>query len=286
MPERILTPRSTPPTIFGGGVVATPFQFLTDGDDNLRVRVWSTASGETLSVALRVLTSDSKIQVTERQITLGGLGTLQTSLIKLAPGAVLSVSTEVLTGLVARGRVFVQIDLVRGFDGPLVTLGTLIQGYVGTFMGLAFPGSVLSHPLDGAGWQHHVVLSAPPAGSEFSGTIGAAGRFMIHDFHGALATNATAGTRLPTLFVRDAGFNYHTFSPVGIGQAPSTSVFYHWQPRMTMTPVAGGVNVAAPWPATRFPAGLILGTGTLNLAAGDQWSTLGAYIEEWIDPWA
>jgi hypothetical protein len=147
MAERAFPAASVPSA--GAGLITSPFQFWASGEDNLRVRVWDSAANQTLVVGVRAMGLDGSVQVTNETIVLSGTYIGQTRVIKLNAGAVLSVAAEVTSGFVQRGQVFVQIDLVRGFTGPLVTLGTLIQGYVGTFMGLAYPGSPIIGPFEG-----------------------------------------------------------------------------------------------------------------------------------------
>lgn len=282
--ERFLPAAAVPSA--GARTITTPFQFLVSGEDNLRVRVWDSAAGRTLAVSGRAVALDGGIQVWNEAIPLDGTRLLKTRMIALAPGYVLSVAAELPEGSVERGQCFAQIDLVRGLSGPVTTLGTLLQGYVTSAGGLAYPGSPIVSPLEGPGWFRQITGSIPAPGAQIAepGTQNAVQ--TLRSFRVSLTTNAVVSNRYASLYAQESSGGIWWLSPSIYPQPASTSYNYNWLPNVGATLDAGPFNLAVPLPGThRITVAQAIRTIVVPMAAGDQWSQPTYVVEEWINPW-
>jgi hypothetical protein len=151
-------------------------------------------------------------------------------------------------GLVQRGQCFVQVDLVRGFDGPLVTIGTLLQGYAGTFMGLAYPGSPIIGPLEGPGYVRLIDGALPAPGANIAEVAPPRAVAHLLAFNATLTTSAVAGTRSVMLFLQDSATKIWWRAPSIYLQGPGLTVGYSWQPGMTLDDRKPNTAVAVPLP--------------------------------------
>jgi hypothetical protein len=283
MAERAFPAASVPSA--GAGLITSPFQFYVGGEDNLRVRVWDGASGQTLVVGVRSVDSSGAVQVTNESIVLSGTYTAQTRILKLNPGAVLSVAAEVIGGLVQRGQCFVQVDLVRGYDGPLVTIGTLLQGYAGTFMGLAYPGSPIIGPLEGPGYVRIIDGALPAPGANIAEVAPPRAVAHLLAFSATLTTSVVAGNRSVMLFLQDSATKIWWRAPSLYVQGPGLTVGYSWQPGMTLDDRKPNTAVANPLPWPHRLMGQAIRTAVVAGDVGDQWSAPQYVVEEWINPW-
>lgn len=282
--ERILPAAPLPSA--GARSITTPFQFLVSGEDNLRVRVWDSAAGQTLIISGRAVDREGEIGIFNQPIVLSGTRLVQTKVFHLSPGYVLSVSAELPEGLVERGQCFVQVDLVRGLDGPLTTLGTLLQGYVASAGGLAYPGSPIVGPLEGPGYYRVLQGTIPAPGAQIAEPGNTNALWTVRGFRSALTTNATVGNRYAALLLQDSATRVLWLTPSIYPQPPSTGINYNWLRNVGATLDAGVFNIAVPLPGEhRMNAGTALRTVVVPMAAGDQWSQPTFVVEEWINPW-
>jgi hypothetical protein len=109
-----------------------------------------------------------------------------------------------------------------------------------------------------------IAVASPAAGAQFSSNPSPNAPFSLVGATFTLATNATAGTRYPTLNVGALG----VFTDVG--QAASANTTY------TFFPGATGAQIACP--AGPFPAGTQISSAVGGMQAGDQLSAISLII--------
>jgi hypothetical protein len=270
----------------GGRALAAPFQFLVSGEDNLRVKTWATVLGANLIVSGRMVDATGKLQVFNFSYALDSSGVGKTQVLGLAPGYVLSVSAEVDSTNVQRGQCFVKIDLVRGLSGALTTLGTLIQGYVASFVGRAYPGSLLEQPSDGNGHIRAVSGPAPAPGHDISFVPPIVGQFRLLSFRAFFQASAVAATRAVYLYLQDQGGTTWFTAPAANTQSASQGFGYNFTIGVTDLNTLAIGEVGVPIPSYRLVNGGTFNTLTGGLQAGDQWGAPTVIIEEWITPWS
>lgn len=270
----------------GARSITTPFQFLVSGEDNLRVRVWDSAAGQTLIVSGRAVDRDGTIGIFNQPILLTGIRSVQTKVFKLAPGYVLSVSAEMSGGTVEHGQCFIQVDLVRGFDGPLTTLGTLLQGYVASTEGLAYPGSPITTPFDGPGYVRVIQGAIPAPGAQIAEAGPSNAVWQVRHFRSLLTTDATVADRYAFLILQDGSSRVIWFAPSIFAQPAGLVRGYNWAPGVIPTANAGANNLAIPLPSPhRLNATMVIRSGNVGAGPADQWGQPTFVVEEWINPW-
>lgn len=278
---------ASPVTVAGERVIASPFQFEVRGEDNLRLNTWSQGANETITLALRFRDAAGGLQVMLHTHNTGASPYMKAStLFKLAPGFLLSANLQVTTaaGNMRRGDLFAQLELVRGFAGAVVSLGTLLQGYVAREASLAWPGSPIQNPHEGPGRPIIVGFSNPAAGVEFVGTVPTGVRWRFMSFHALLNTSAAAGTRT-IAFVIPNSPTFAGIFPTTADQIAGQSIRYIW--------VAGGSadsSAQSFWQLGTLPEMPVFVAGdkwqvlVSGIQAGDQLDHLRLYCEQWLDP--
>lgn len=265
------------------GVVTSAFQFITTGEDNLRVRSWCSVAGVTVGIQGRHASADGPI------VPFGFVhAPLSTRLVRedfyaLAPGAILNVSASILTGSVTRGECFIELALVRGLTGATYFLGTLLQGYIGTVGALAWPGSPIEHPTDGRGAIKNSGFVMTAVG-ELEIPVPTNALWKVLLVSARLTTFPVPGTRIPILCYDDGALIYMR-SPQKETIGSGDSKAFNWLPGLPHeTVLFNGIGVAGLPEPSLLPAGHRIRTVTSGLQAFEGYEEVTVMIEEWIRP--
>lgn len=284
------TVRLAQPLVAGGGaIIASPFQFLLTGEDNLRIVSWGRAAGLELTIRGRFLpTGETQIASFLNTHTPASNGALRVQYYPLGDGVLLNLVVRPSTAAVLHGSCFVRVDLVRGIDGAVTQLGTLLRGYVDVSGGLAWPNSPLTAPSEGAGVITVAQGAVPAAGADPVLTMPAETRWRIIGVRGVLTTAAGGANRVPTLFLQQTTLDGFA-AESSLNQAPGAVGGHSWGPGATPATTAPVLNGGGPLPVpamleTGGVANSSIRTVTVNLAAGDQWTALTAIVEQWLNP--
>ena len=126
-----------------------------------------------------------------------------------------------------------------------------------------------------------VAVANPAAGADWSVQVPAGVTWEVQSVYAQLATSAVVANRFPVLVVQDAGGNtLLDANPGGGGQTATQTHKYTWA-------IGAGsnqntsANPSAPIPDMVLPGGSTIGTTTLNLDAGDQWSAVSLFVVEY-----
>jgi hypothetical protein len=277
---------ATPTTGAGAPVIASPFQFLVTGEDNVRVTVFSSSvAGAVIIVSGRTVDAAGNVHVFKHAITVpAGGGTIR-QLIPLAPGFILNLSIVETVGSFFGGSNYCQVELVRGFTGALEILGVLAAGYVHRQLPIAWPGTPIEPSTAGPGSRRAVAIPDPAAGAEYQFAIPSNVLWRIAGFHVVYVTSAAAPLRRPCLWAGEDGGSAHYRSASPSAQGARLTKRYFWQPGMPLEVEIYEGAVVAGWPLDAKLYGLaqgILRTVTPGLAAGDQYTTASVMVDEWI----
>ena len=276
---------SQPIAYAGGRVIASPFQFATSGEDNLRIVSQNAAANVRIAVQGRRLNAAGEIVTFAFVHTPNTDRTVKTTVESLGVGALLNVAVFIDNGSPTYGQVFVMIQIVRGFSGPLVLLGTLLAGVVTTTQSLGWPGSPISSAIDLLGYPRSVTGSTPAAGVEWSETVPTGARWVLERCSAILTTSATPNSRYVRFQVRsvtgDVQLSVHAQASQGAGIVGT----YSWGDGVSghSIAVAAQHDVSLPVPLL-LTAGQMFGTSTLNFAADDQWSAPAYSATETLEP--
>lgn len=273
-----------------GGMVATPFQYVLTGEDNLRVTVINSVANVIVKIRGRMLVQETDaVQAIALDVVPVATGGETVRELPLGAGVLLNLHARASQQSVQRGQMFVQIEIIRGAGTAAETLATLLSGYVGSWGGRAWPGSALEAPDEGPGVIRTI------AGALGSGVMGAAidvpiyTRWKILSAFTSLTTDATPGTRR-VLFVAEQQGLIVVESQTSIDQAPTTGANHCWMPACPQPLNSGVVFGQGGLPTELFLTNLNFGVPsrvygfTAGGAAGDSWTPMQLLVEEWRHP--
>lgn len=266
-----------------GRIIQSPFQFVTTGEDNLRIACANSLIGVTLAIQGRRLSVGGTVEAFGWTFTPTSDRLVTAQLFPLGVGAILSLTIFAASGTPQIGQCFVQAKLVRGFSGALIVLGTLLQGYVTSSQELAWPGSAVTNSIEGNGCIRTLIGTTPILGAEAFETVPTGARWELVCFTLSLTTSAVAGTRNPRLATM-TGLVYVSFAPNTLQATPSTLTWHSWgQGLASDVALSNNVGVGGLPVGHMLVAGQSIRTDTENLAVSDQWSAPAFTVREWLE---
>lgn len=279
--ERVFVAQPFPTA--GSRVIASPFQFWSTGEDNLRVVSVNALAGVTLKIQGRFIDAAGVIGAASWDHTPASDRTVRSSEFPLGVGAVLNLVVYAGGATPKIGQTFVIVQLIRGTGAAAIVLGTLLQGYVTSTQALAWPGSPLENSVAGEPTVRHIVGTTPAAGVELSETVPTGARWEVLTFRVALATSATVATRRAFLTIAHAGVGSMQYNPAGT-QAASQNFSYEWAANMPVLYDGGNGICNQPLPARlMLQGGDSVHTVTTSLQAGDQFNSIWYSVREWLE---
>lgn len=209
-------------------------------------------------------------------------------LIAQTEGYLLSLSVTCLQAL-RRGDTFVRVYLNRGplqFFQPNA-FALLLADYVTKTAPIGWPGGRIASPTDGMGRDSFYSIANPAAGADFSITLAVPGRSKVQNLKATLTTSATAGNRFPSFILNEnngvISNSYTVQDPTAV--PASTTITYSLSTGVNVirgggAPIFATLPLPSDWRLTFQPT---ISSSTQGLLAGDQWSTIRANVEEWLD---
>jgi hypothetical protein len=274
-----------------GAIIASPFQFATEGTDMLRFRIWGVNRRPALgSLAftgtVRGVRADGSQQVTTRTFIVTTSPFPVQEFVTLEAGFLQTVSVT-YSGNVTdtiHGPVYCVVDLVRGTPaGAQIVVGQLLGGSTGPGQALSWPGAPIVGPLDGRGYQY-VSDNVGGLGAEVTIAVPQLFVWRVRAIFAFFAAAAGGVNRQPQIVFRTSGVGVAVL-PSGGPVAPATNQSNTWIPGAPFSLLASVAAGTSP-----LPDGLILRfgddilTSTASLAAGDQYQAFRVQVEEWIEP--
>lgn len=267
----------------GGRAISAPFQFVTTGEDNLRVTVWNSQTACRVAIQGRRFDENGAIVPIAYSLTPTADRAATTRIFPLGVGAIVNLAVWAIEGAPAIGQTFVSVQLVRGREGGTELLGTLLQGYVTNTQTLGWPGSPIVSSIEGPGWAREFIGTNPAIGTPATEVVPTGARWELQSVTAILATDATAVNRTPRLFIMGS-FQPLVVIPASADVAPSS---------VGCALFASGFGTAgllsAPYNQNGLPVAFPLAAGTpivmdaANFQAGDDWSEMIIHVREWIE---
>lgn len=271
------------PFVAAGRLVPSPLQFLTTGEDNLRLIVINSLAGVRVAVQGRRLDENTKIHVFGFDLAATNDRMPTQRDFPLGVGGVLNLTVYVSAGQPHIGETYVILQLIRGTTGGTFVVGTLLAGYITAAQALGFPGSPIHYSLEGDGALKEMVGTQPAAGAEVSEAVPTGARWQIMSLLVGLTASADVAQRLPHFIVQSdlsnftflAGTNTHVASEVR---------WYHLIPGgpLAVSSLGDTMVITAPAPLI-LSAGMRIVTSTSNIQAADQYSSPRMLIREWLE---
>lgn len=262
------------------GVQPPALEYLTR-DDQLLVELWNPISAATITISIRTMDPDGTITPQVYALVGPTVGaTASTLLIQGVEGFLLS--CNISSTATQRGQCFVKVRMQRGMGTSDVTRGGVIcQGYAWTNEDLCYPNSRPFSPLEGRGNMRVIQGNTPAAGVEISDTVPLGVHWIVRAVEFQLVASATVATRLPALLVDD-GANVIWRGLPGTSVTAGQTFLCSYANGNTVFSNASNTFIA-PFPAEfRIRPGFRLRTLTTAIQAGDQFSAIVYYVEEFI----
>lgn len=281
--ERIIA--AAPAIAAGGKVITSPFQFYSDGTENLRLRIWSSLVTNVGLQGRWLRASNGEVHPFRYDFpTTADRLPFETNL-AVDAGYMLNCSIGILGGAVtAVGQTFVQLALVRGRGDAAVEVGTILQGYVATSHWIGFPGSPIQHSFEGPGFIRQSTAAAPAPGNQLVLTVPEHTRWRLMAIETGMTTSAVVANRYVALefsqgfanpLIRVGSLDTH---PAGVGRGYSfgCNIPYSFNLALQL------MNIPIPTPY--YLRGLdVIRMRTFFIDIGDQWAGANYMSEEWLD---
>lgn len=255
--------------------------YLT-GEDNFRLTTWGSLGSAVVVLEGRIVSPDGCIvALSESQIPLSTRAA-KTTIYPAREGLLLNVQLRVGTGTSIGGTVGALLELVRGRDGAVTPIATLLQGYVNSATRLAWPGSPLTPLTSGAGLLRLITGTDPAANVEISETVPTGARWKLRSFRFAFVADANVANRTIVLTIDDGATTlFETSSAVAV-TANQTPV-YNAAPGLQFF-TYGTLAYHLPLPGELWlPAGARIKTVTTNRQVGDNYGAPLYAVEEFLE---
>jgi hypothetical protein len=265
-----------------GRTHGAPGLYLT-GEDSLRLTTFGALVGATVVVQGRIITPEGALTPFAETHIPNSDRTSKTSVYPLREGFLTTAHLAAGGTLALRGHIFAILEIVRGRDGAIQPLGTLLSDYVTSNGRVAWPGAPIVSCASGPGRLRTIHGADPAAGAEITEIVPANTRWKIRTFNYTLVTSAAVANRRPVLtFATSGDVIWETAS--NIAQTATQAAKYR-----------AGVGVPfflydtlayhLPLPCDLWlAAGAVISTVTAALDAGDNYGPPLYTVEEWIEP--
>lgn len=262
--------------------------YLT-GEDFLRLNVFNSAAGVTVTLAGRFLPAPQPgeawrphprpfthtlVPATDRSVS--------TRMASLGDGWLLSCGVFASAGTPRRGHCFAVVDVVRGDNVNATPLCTLLQGYLTDTTRRAWPGTLLESSVIGPGVLRAIAGTGVGAGVELSESVPTNARWRLLAFFSTLITDVTVTNRDVAMTWDDTLAIVARF-PAAQNHAASLTTRYCWTFGGARAPIAQDRTIIIPIPDVWLPEGFRIKTVTTNIQAGDAWATPKLFVEEVIE---
>lgn len=275
------------PAFASRGLVASSFQYLLTGTEELRLTAYVRSTQIRLTVDSRLWRRDiGEIQLQSHECLTSTLfETVQTY--PLTAGALLNVRVSTPGNPTLQlGQVFVRVQLMSGSGPGARVVGTLLQGYLDEWNELAWPGTPLADMQSGLGVLLNAGWSLDLPNNRAMTLVASNARWRVMSGRVVFTAGAVPAVRNFYVSVQD---------PAGVLQFVGTA---------STNLAAGGVfglNFGAGLVGNRgvdfgnesvpFPVDLdllpnsIIAVNVVNMQVGDFFSALdGLWVREWMNP--
>ena len=263
--------------------VQSPFLWVDD-DDQLYMRVWGAIlTGCTALLTARILRPSGIIEKVQLKVIAPTNRTVNTGLVNVGRGWLLSIIVLPSAGQPERGQVFINVLLIREGLTDSDAACMFISDYLCYQSYLGYPGGRMISAIEGPGRLRSITGTDPAAGAEISETVPTGARWRLRAMAFSLVTAVAVANRLATIVVND-GANDKFYMPSPITQTASQTIYYNMLPGAAWFAPVGGNSVTYPAPVEIIlPAGWKIGTASGGLQAADDYSAPQLTVEEWIE---
>jgi len=265
--------------------VQPPSILYVDVDDQLIISAASSQASEVVTVNVRLLLPNGRIEDMQFQIRpLSARQVLKQSF-SLAQGYILSVSA-VAAVAITRGATFLRIATQRSASGSGNPAQIMFADYVTTQATSAYPNGRVLSSTEGPGLLYGVSQANPAAGADFVVSVPVNARWKVRSLAATYTASAVAANRQVSITVADlTAFKFRGFPLQNIVASQVALISAY-----PVTPYASIVatDFTLPLPPDLYLTGSpafsdVIQSVTVAKDAGDQWSAIRLLVEEWLD---
>lgn len=257
--------------------------FYFTGDDHLRVRSFGSVEGAVVTLRLRFLNLDGRVQAWEERHTPNSDRSEATSLHTLGEGFLLNAAVSPAEEAHRAGELFVLVEVVRGRTGAIQSLACLIQGYVVEGHRLAWPGAPHMRSVDGPGVLRFLAIETPDPGDPLTIDVPEGARWRLHSFTGELTTSVDVANREALLIISNDGIGAFS-AAAGEAQTASLARTYVFAAFGHKLAASQGSERMVGIPCLPLPGETTIELTAENIEAADQFDAGALLVEEWIEP--
>ncbi len=264
-------------------LITPPADRWVTPDDFLELFVMSSLAGVQLQVVGRLLLWDGTTTMFGGHITTVADRLFYAFTFPLQYGFLLGATVYSFgTPVPFRGQVLAQLSLTRTPTSGLLIHYGMGQDYITRAGVINWPFSRIITGVEGPGIPVSVLGTTPAAGAEFTQTVPTNARWRLHTIRALFTASATVANRTTVIRITD-GVNLIASIAQGVTFTANQQAAQSWVGGYSLRDSAAGeyVNPLA-FPVDLLP-GWIVGSATLGLQAGDQWSQLRFDVEEWLE---
>lgn len=260
----------------------SPSGFYVAGEDNLRVSSLNSAAAVRLNCSGRIRGSDGVIRPFSVDHVPNTDRTIASTITPIGSGWILNLRLVASAGTPRIGQTWAIVELVRGFTGASMVVGSLASDYVTQHQPISWPGSPVRGSLEGPGFIRSIAGTNPAANVEWSETVPAGARWQIVALSNVLVTDATVANRFPQLIIDDGAANVYQSDPAAAHAASITRIYNAGQGTARLDSVSNSPH----WPLpndTPMAAGFRIRSFVTNIQAGDNWGAPQLLVREWLE---
>jgi hypothetical protein len=256
--------------------------FYLTGEDNLRLTTWGALASAVVTVTGRIVSSDGRVTPFAETQVPNSDRSAKVSIFPTCEGILTNVQAFVSTGTSTIGTVAALLEVIRGREGAVLPVGTLIQGYLNSATRRGWPGSSIDALVAGAGRLRVIVGTNPAPGAEISEVVPTGARWKLRSIRWTLVAAAIVASRRSVLTIDDgANVLWETSSAVDVttGQTATYNAavgvpFFTYGTLLYHLPLPGEL-----W----LPAAARLRTVTANLQGTDDYGAPVYVVEEFVE---
>ncbi len=268
--------------------IQPPAAFWVTPDDVLVVGVRNSLVGVQIGVQVRVLTETGELSNPNIIFTPPADRSLNYKTVPMYYGYLNSVSAfaispgGLISSLPVRGQTYVTLHVIRQ---PLLAFTSVIalgSGYIAGSNFVQWPYGRVIDAIEGPGALYNIVITNPAPGVDWTQLVPTNARWRIRSIVATFTASAVVATRIPRLVFFPSGLFTAVFEgPVTITAGQAFQIT--WAAGFGVAGFQGvAANLFMPAEMILMQAGLFK-VQTQNLQAGDQWSSIVIYVEEWLE---
>lgn len=265
--------------------VQPPSLLYVDVDDQLIVQAASSQTAEVVTVNVRLLLPNGRIEDMQFIVRPTSTRTVLRQSFGLAQGYILSASA-VAAVAVTRGQTFLRIATQRSASGTGNPAQMLFADYVTTQATSAYPNGRVLSPNEGPGWITPFVVANPAAGADWLQAVPTNARWRVRGWNATFTTSVVVANRQIKAVV--SGLGSFVWDSCAVVNAVASGTYIVSAGGITPYACIDPLTIVLGLPpdlvitSTSLAAQNIL-TLTSGIQVADQWGAIKLLVEEWLD---